>query len=65
MKIDSIKKEANKIIKEKERKKLVKTYIDLVELRKQSEKQLKEIKAKLKKFEKNPTKFCEDNEELW
>lgn len=60
MNINEIKKEASKFIEEKEKQKAVSKYIDLLELKKQTEKQLKEINITLKKFEKNPEEFADE-----
>jgi len=65
MNLKEIKKEANKILEEKEKQKLVSKYLDLLELRKQTEKQLKKIEKSIKKFEKDPELFCDRTENLW
>jgi len=67
MEMDEIQKEANKIIKGKNKEKLVGHYIDLLEIKKQTEKQLFQIQKKIKTFKKDPDGFCEENddEDLW
>ncbi len=67
MKMNEIIKEANEFITGKNKKRLVGRYVDLLELKKQTEKQLAQIEKKIKAFKKDPDGFCDDNddENLW
>jgi len=65
MNIEKIREKAKKILEEKEEEELVNRYIDLLEMKKNTEKQLNEIKKAISKFEKNPEKFIEDTERIW
>ena len=65
MNISEIKVEANKILEDKEKERLVSRYLDLLEMKKQTEKQLKKINKSISKFEKNPELFCDKTDNLW
>ena len=65
MNIKKIKAHAKNIMDEKENETAVSRYIDLIEMEKQTLKQLKQVRATMKKFEENPEEFCEENENLW
>ena len=65
MNLKEIKKEAQKILDEKEKQRLVSKYMDLLEIKKQTEKQLKKINKSISKFEIDPELFCDKTENLW
>lgn len=65
MKISEIQRKAKKQIAEMEEDEYVSKYRELLELEKQSKKQLKRSQNAIKKFEKDPDSFIEDNEDLW
>jgi len=43
----------------------VKIYIDLLQIKASSEKQLKEINKRIAEFKKNPEDYCHVSELLW
>ena len=65
MDIDEIKEQAKKILDDKERERLVSAYLDLLEMEKQTLKQLNKIRKSKAKFEKNPESFVDRTEDLW
>jgi hypothetical protein len=65
MNFKTIEQKVNKLRKEKDEENLVGKLYDLVELREQTKKQLKNIEAKIKAFKKNPSEFVEVEEDLW
>lgn len=65
MKIEKIKAKAKELIDNKEEDRLVCRYVDLLEMKKQTEKQLKAIEKSIKKYEEHPEDFCDENEHLW
>ena len=65
MNIEKIREKASKILYDKEEEELVNKYIDLLEMKKHTEKQLEEINKAISKFEENPEKFKEDTEQIW
>ena len=65
MKLEEIKAKAKLILDEKEEEKLVGAYLDLLEMEKQTIKQLEKIRKSIKKFEENPESFVDRTEDLW
>jgi hypothetical protein len=65
MNIEEIKKQAEKILDEKEKERLVSRYLDLLEMEKQTIKQLEKIRKSKRKFEKDPESFVDRTENLW
>ena len=63
--IEEIKEKAQGILDEKEKERLVSRYLDLLEIKKQTQKQLEKIEKSIKQFEDNPESFCDRTEDLW
>jgi len=63
--IEEIKEKAKNILDEKEKERLVSKYLDLLEMKKQTEKQLQKIEKSIEQFEENPESFCDRTEDLW
>lgn len=65
MNIEEIRKKAKEILDEKEQEELVSAYLDLLEMEKQTLKQLDKIRKSIKKFEANPESFVDRTEDIW
>lgn len=65
MKLEEIRKKAKEILDKKEEEELVGRYLDLLEMEKQTVKQLEKIRKSIKKFEENPESFVDRTEDLW
>ena len=65
MKLDEIKKRAKEILDEKEEERFVSAYLDLLEMEKQTIKQLSKVRKSIKQFEENPESFVDRTEDLW
>jgi hypothetical protein len=65
MKLSEIKTKAKAILDKKEEERLVGAYLDLLEMEKQTLKQLEKIRKSIKKFEDNPDSFVDRTENLW
>lgn len=65
MKLSEIKTKAKVILDKKEEERLVGAYLDLLEMEKQTLKQLDKIRKSIKKFEDNPDSFVDRTENLW
>ena len=65
MEINDIKQKAKEIIEKKDEDHLVGRYTDLLELKRQTEKQLRNIEKSIKKFEDDPETFVDDTDKLW
>ncbi len=65
MNYKAIEKKVKKLRDEKNEEQYVGKLYDLIELRDQTKRQLKEVENKIAAFKKNPKKFVEENEDLW
>ena len=65
MNIEEIKEQAQEKIDKRESSKAVEMYMSLLALKKEAQKQLNILEEKIKRFEEDPNKFIEKNEELW
>ena len=65
LEINEIKQKAKDIIDKKEEDRFVGRYVDLLEIKKQTEKQLKAINKSIKKYEDAPEDFCDDTDDIW
>jgi hypothetical protein len=65
MKLSEIKTKAKAILDKKDEERLVGAYLDLLEMEKQTLKQLEKIRKSIKKFEDNPDSFVDRTENLW
>lgn len=63
--IKEIKKLAKEYIDEKEQQAFVGMYVDLLETKKQTEKQLKKIEKSISQFESDPEGYYDRNKDLW
>ena len=65
MKIEDIKNKAKEVIEKKDEDRFVGKYVDLLEMKRQTEKQLEAIIKSIQKYEENPEDFCDDNDDSW
>lgn len=65
MDINEIRKEAQDLIKRKKNRKYVSRYVDLLELKDETEKQLNEIEESIKLFEADPERYCDESDPIW